>query len=454
MSRRTRKNIGLVGLGLIGNRVREILRHKGFQVFVWNRTPRTVPNFVGAPAELAEMCDFIQVFVSDDDALLYVIKQLSPALSARHIVIAHPTVSPHTMISAAEIVARRGARFIEAPFTGSKEAAEKGELVYYIGADDSVLQEARPLLEASSKEILEIGDVGQATAIKVATNMVTAASVQATAEALALVRSTGIPAAKFASAMQQNASYSKTLAMKLPKMIERNFERHFSIQNMLKDMQIASRLGLEHHLELGVTAASRDRLLEQAQRGHGDEDYSALARKYSPDSKPTSEANLELFQRKAAEPAAKPAPQPVESKQPVPPQSGEPLPAAKAPADTPRPESPVISQPAALPNDAKPQPEPAPVATTSAPASASPEPVAAAASPGSVLEALQAHMPAAPFLNEVENAGEAPEQEETSRSVAVESAAEFLPEPAPELAEEEGHEARGFFSRLLRRANT
>ena len=81
MSRRTRKNIGLVGLGLIGNRVREVLRHKGFQVFVWNRTPRPVPNFVGAPAELAEMCDFIQIFVSDDDALLFVVKQLSPALA-------------------------------------------------------------------------------------------------------------------------------------------------------------------------------------------------------------------------------------------------------------------------------------------------------------------------------------------------------------------------------------
>src|SRR5690242_19674295 len=127
MSRRTRKNIGLVGLGLIGSRIREVLREKGFQVFVWSRTPRPVPNFVGAPAEVAEMCDLIQVFVSDDDALMYVVKQLSPALAARHIVIAHPTVAPHTMAAAAEIVERRGARFLEAPFTGSKEAAEKGQ---------------------------------------------------------------------------------------------------------------------------------------------------------------------------------------------------------------------------------------------------------------------------------------------------------------------------------------
>src|ERR1700760_3218757 len=114
MARRTRKNVGVLGLGIIGSRVAENLRERGFHVFVWNRNPRPVPNFVGAPAELAEMCDYIQIFVSDDDALLFVVKQLSPALSARHIVIAHPTVAPQTMVAAGEIVERRGARFIEA----------------------------------------------------------------------------------------------------------------------------------------------------------------------------------------------------------------------------------------------------------------------------------------------------------------------------------------------------
>ena len=68
--------------------------------------------------------------------------------------------------------------------SGSKGAAEQGELVYYVGGTDEALREGRPILEASSKEILHIGAVGQASAIKVATNMVSAASVQATAEAL------------------------------------------------------------------------------------------------------------------------------------------------------------------------------------------------------------------------------------------------------------------------------
>ena len=79
---------------------------------------------------------------------------------------------------------------------------------------------------------------------------------------------------------------SGTLTMKLPKMIEGNFEPHFSVKHMLKDMQIASRLGLLNHLELSVTAATRDRLLEQAQRGFGDEDYSAVARKYFHEARP------------------------------------------------------------------------------------------------------------------------------------------------------------------------
>src|SRR5439155_19752506 len=145
-------------------------------------------------------------------------------------------------------------------------------------------------------QVLEIGELGQATAIKIATNMVTAASVQAAAEAMALVEAAGISPEKFAEAMEGNASNSATLSMKLPKMIEGNFERHFSVRHMLKDMQIASRLGLSHHLELGVSAAARDRLLEQMQRGYGDDDYSAVARKYFPDVRSTSheEINLEL----------------------------------------------------------------------------------------------------------------------------------------------------------------
>lgn len=274
------KNVGVIGLGIIGQRVAERLRERGFHVFVWNRTPRPVPNFVGSPAEVAELCDRIQIFVSDDEALLQIVQRISRDLSPNHIVMAHCTVSPDTMRAAAEIVGKRGARLVDAPFTGSKMAAEAGQLVYYVGGDESALQQVRPVLEASSKEIIEIGQVGDATTIKVATNMVTAASVQAAAEALALVSKSGLPIAKFAEAMRHNGSNSSTLDMKLPMMMENNFEPHFSVKLMLKDVVIATRLARNFGLEFGATDAARHGLAEEVRKGRGDDDYSALVRQF------------------------------------------------------------------------------------------------------------------------------------------------------------------------------
>jgi 3-hydroxyisobutyrate dehydrogenase-like beta-hydroxyacid dehydrogenase len=272
----------VLGLGIIGQRVVESLREHGFHVFVWNRTPKPVPNFVGSPAEVAELCDYVQIFVSDDDALLQMVQRMTPNLTANHIVMAHCTVSPDTMRAAAEIVERRHGKLLDCPFTGSKNAAEKGELVYYVGGDEAALAQARPILEASSKEIIDIGKVGDATTIKVATNMVTAASVQAAAEAMALVSRSGLSLEKFAVAMRNNGSNSTTLDMKLPMMMEGNFEPHFSVKHMLKDVVIATRLARAFGIEFGATDASRHGLTEEMRQGRGDADYSSLFRQYFP----------------------------------------------------------------------------------------------------------------------------------------------------------------------------
>jgi 3-hydroxyisobutyrate dehydrogenase-like beta-hydroxyacid dehydrogenase len=279
---RTRKNVGVIGLGIIGSRVADNLRQRGFHVFVWNRTPRPVPNFVGSAAEVAELCDFVQIFVSDDEALLQTAQRIARDVTPNHVVMAHCTVSPDTMRAAAEIVEKRGARFLDAPFTGSKMAAENGQLVYYIGGDEAALRLARPILEASSKEIIEIGKIGDATTIKVATNMITAATVQGAAEALALVQKSGLSVEKFAAAMRNNGSNSTTLDMKMPMMIEGNFDAHFSVKHMLKDVVIATRLARGLGLELGATDASRHGLTEEMRQGRGDDDYSSLFRQYFP----------------------------------------------------------------------------------------------------------------------------------------------------------------------------
>src|SRR3977135_438998 len=113
MTRTIRKSVGIIGLGIIGRRIAAHLRHPGLSVFAGTLTPRPVPNFVGSPAELAQTCNYLQIFVSDDDALMRMIQTISMSLTPRHIVIAHPTVSPATMREAAALGDGRGARLSE-----------------------------------------------------------------------------------------------------------------------------------------------------------------------------------------------------------------------------------------------------------------------------------------------------------------------------------------------------
>ena len=318
MARTKSKNVGVIGLGIIGSRIAAALRKRGLNVYVWNRTPRPEQNFVGSPAEVAELCNVVQIFVSDDEALLDIVRQLGPGLTTQHVVTAHSTVSPDTIRAAAEMVHRRGARFLDAPFTGSKVAAEDGQLVYYIGGDDAALRQARPILEASSKEILVIGEIGDATVMKVATNLVTAATAQAAAEALALVRKAGIPAELFSRAMKSNASTSTTLEMKLPKIIEGNFEPHFSVKHMLKDVRIASKLAGQFGLDLPVTEATGEVLLEELKQGRGDADYSSVAQKYFP-------VSDKLVRQEEPAPESKPAEQRADDSKPEKEEAPEPV---------------------------------------------------------------------------------------------------------------------------------
>ena len=283
MARPKSKNVGVIGLGIIGSRVAGALRKRGFQVFVWNRTPRPEQNFVGSPIEVAELCDVVQIFVADDEALLEMVRQLSPGLTAQHIVTAHCTVAPETMRAAAEIVERRGARFLDAPFTGSKVAAENGQLVYYIGGDEVALKKARPILEASSKEIVVIGDNRRRHGDESRDQSRSPPRPRRWRRKRSRSsRKAGISAELFSRAMKSNASNSTTLEMKVPMMLAGDFEPHFSVKHMLKDVRIAAKLARGFSLDLPVTEVSRDMLLAELKHGRGDADYSSVAQKYFP----------------------------------------------------------------------------------------------------------------------------------------------------------------------------
>jgi 3-hydroxyisobutyrate dehydrogenase-like beta-hydroxyacid dehydrogenase len=274
------EKVGVIGLGIVGSRVAENLRQAQKHVYVWSRTPKPEPNFMGSPAEIAANAEAVQLFVTNGEAVLQAIEAMEPNLHRGQLILNHATIDPATTRKAARIVQAHGASFLDCPFTGSKMAAEKGQLVYYVGGDAQVVDRARPLLALTSKHILHVGDVGDATVLKITTNMISGATVQILSEALAVTTAQGVDGRKLLEALGHNACCSDLIRMKLPSMLEENYEPHFSLKNMFKDAQLALALANATKTETPALSTTASLMFKAIQQGHGDEDYSVLAANY------------------------------------------------------------------------------------------------------------------------------------------------------------------------------
>lgn len=277
-----KSSVGIIGLGIIGSRVAGHLREAGYTVPVWNRSPKLEPNFLGSPAEVAQAADVIQLFVADAQAVLEVLEMIGDALTPRHTIICSATIGLDATLEAARRVRERGAKFLDAPFTGSKGAAENAQLLYYIGGDDETFLPVKPILEASGgKGIVRIGEVGQAAVVKVVTNVLSAVTVETLAEMVAVIKAAGIAPEVFVAALERHGIRSGLIDMKLPKMIEADYEPHFSLKNMLKDVRFGLDLGVRLKLDLPVTQTTEKTMNEGIEKGWADLDFAAIMKRYS-----------------------------------------------------------------------------------------------------------------------------------------------------------------------------
>jgi len=281
MARPSKTNVGVIGLGIIGSRVAANLRAKGFQTWVWNRTPRPEPNFLPSPLEVAESAKIIQIFVSDGPALIETITAMSKSLGPGHVILNHATVSPSETKEAARLVEERHAKFLDAPFTGSRDAAAAGQIVFLVGGDPDTLALAKPILEANAKAILPVGGIGDATVLKIATNLIAAVTVTALSEAMALLSNNGVALQNLLEVLPHHGIRSQLAETKIPSMILDDFEPRFALKHMFKDVQIALSMAADAGIELPAAGSFAGAAMAGIQQGLADRDFSSIARLYS-----------------------------------------------------------------------------------------------------------------------------------------------------------------------------
>jgi 3-hydroxyisobutyrate dehydrogenase-like beta-hydroxyacid dehydrogenase len=269
-------SVAVLGLGIIGSTWARHLENDGVLGAAWNRTPQPgFPRWVNHPAEAAKCAETLIIVVADPAAVESVLLALAPQLTPRHLVIQSSTIDPESSQAFAALVAQHGATYVEAPFTGSKPAAEQRQTIFYLGGEPAAVERAQPILARISKQQFVIGAGAQAATLKLACNLQIVTQLEALCEALAWCRQAEISDEVFFSALRTNAAWSGVAQLKEPKLRARDYAPQFSIKHMLKDLRLALATAPG---QLPVVETVAERLQAVQDRGGADDDMSALYR--------------------------------------------------------------------------------------------------------------------------------------------------------------------------------
>ena len=270
------QTVAVLGLGIIGSIWASHYKAEGQLAAVWNRSPK--PELPFTPVSLqacTEQARVLQICLYDADSVCGVLEQLLPYLGEQHTIIQSSTIDGASATKFAAMVEAAGARYLEAPFTGSKPAAEQRKTVFFLGGDADVIKSVEPLLQNISAKRFHIGSPAQATTIKLAMNLQIAGISQALCESITMSRKAGIDDDCFFEVMKQNVAWSGLAALKEPKLREDDLSPQFSVKNMHKDMRLAQ-LSASQAMPLLDTVLSCLATAEAA--GHGEDDFIALIR--------------------------------------------------------------------------------------------------------------------------------------------------------------------------------
>ncbi len=194
--------IGVAGLGRMGAAMAQRLIDVGHEVHVWNRTPAKAKPLVQAgakeavaPSDLTRACDAVITMLTNARSLADVYEGPTGLLAGEakgRLFIEMSTVQPGDEEALAVKVKSKGARFVECPVGGSVGPARSGQLLGVAGGSKEDFAAAKPILEQLCRRVDLVGPVGAGMSLKLALNLPLLVYYQVLAEALLLVRHTGL----------------------------------------------------------------------------------------------------------------------------------------------------------------------------------------------------------------------------------------------------------------------
>ncbi|MBU1360895.1 MAG: NAD(P)-dependent oxidoreductase [Gammaproteobacteria bacterium] len=265
MSEKTfsRPRVGFVGLGVMGAPMSSHLSRAGHSVWLHDAQPgraaQVAEGLDGAtacqsPHEVAAHSDIVITMLPNGRVVRDVVfgeAGLAYGLASGTLLLDTSSAEPWLTRETAARLKEQGVSMVDAPVSGAEQGAIAAELVFMVGASDADLGRVRPLLELMGKHVFHLGDVGSGHTMKCLNNLITAITLSATAEGLAIGTRAGLDPAAMTDVLNASTGGSWISRTHIhQRVLNRKFDDPFKLELMLKDMDIA----LDLANELGVPA--------------------------------------------------------------------------------------------------------------------------------------------------------------------------------------------------------
>jgi 3-hydroxyisobutyrate dehydrogenase len=277
--------IALIGTGIMGRGIAGNLKKAGHSLRLYGRNPEKNKDLkspgvevLDNAAEAARGSELVVLCLTTDDVLRATVLSEAFLSAASGTIVDVGTTSPELTLELHRAFKSRGANFLDAPMTGSKNAARDGQILFMTGGSDESFAAAKPLFDACAKDVVRCGEVGDGQRAKIALNMVQAGTLQVLLEGFYLARNLGISSDIFKRIIDQSAARSGISDFKIPFAIARNFETHFSLKNMNKDLNHALHLAMQTQTDLPLSFAVKQVFDRAMKLGHAEEDFVSISR--------------------------------------------------------------------------------------------------------------------------------------------------------------------------------
>lgn len=283
------KEIGFIGLGIMGKPMSKNLLKAGYPLVVYDIVPAAVEEVVGAGAEkgtsakdVAAKTDVIITMLPNSPHVQEVVLGKDGIIQTARpgaIVLDMSSISPLVSREIGAKLAEKGIRMLDAPVSGGEPKAIDGTLSIMVGGSKADFDEFLPLMKAMGASVVLCGEIGAGNVTKLANQIVVAANIAAVSEALVLAAKAGVNPDLVYQAIRGGLAGSTVMNAKAPMMLDRNFKPGFRINLHIKDLNNV----LDTARGIDVATPLTDEIMAMMQslkEEFGDADHSALVRYY------------------------------------------------------------------------------------------------------------------------------------------------------------------------------